>query len=73
MDTAEKNVNIQKVFIKNGFRLVDFEVYKSPHYSVVMAKWLNGCPYSKWECWWRFHWRKLRTKAIWKPGQVRRF
>ena len=73
MDTAEKNVGIQKVFLKNGFHLVDFEVYKSPHYSVVMAKWLKGCPYSKWECWWRFHWRKLRTKAIWKPGQVRRF
>ena len=73
MDTAENNANIQKVFLKQGFRFVDFESYQTPHYSIMMAKWLNGCPYSKWECWWRFHWRKLRTKAIWKPGQVRRF
>ena len=73
MDTAEKNEKIQQLFLKDGFRYVDYMVYQSPHYSIVMAKWLNGCPFSKWECWWRFHWRKFRTRLIWKPGQIRRF
>lgn len=73
MDTAEGNDTIQKVFLKDGFRYVDYMVYESPHYSVVMAKWLNGCPYSRWKCWWKFHWRKWIIRFIYKPGKIKRF
>ncbi len=59
-DTHSKNIHRQKIATKNGFRLVRF-FRASDHYSVVMVKWLNGCPYSKFYCWMKFQQSKVKT------------
>ena len=59
-DTNSKNIHRQKIALKNGFRLVRF-FRASDHYSVVMVKWLNGCPYSKFYCWMKFQQSKMKA------------
>ncbi len=50
-DTHSKNLHRQKIAQKNGYRLVRFfRAASKDHYSVVMAKWLDSCPYSKLYC-----------------------
>lgn len=60
VDTNSRNVHRQEIAIKNGFRLVKF-FRASDHYSVVMVKWLNGCPYSKFYCWMKFQQSKVKA------------
>jgi RimJ/RimL family protein N-acetyltransferase len=74
MDTAEHNLPIQKIFLKNGFRYVSFKCYSSGgNYAVIIAKWLNGCPYLDWYCQLRFLLRKYYIKLRFKPGYIKRF
>ena len=73
-DTAESNIIAQKLNIKKGAKSV--KLYASPntwYYSVVMAQWLDGCPYSDWYCSFRFRISKFIVKTIWKPGRFIRF
>ena len=50
-DTHSKNTHRIEIALKNGFRLVRFfRAASNDHYSVVIAKWLDGCPYSKLYC-----------------------
>ena len=50
-DTHSKNLHRQRIAQKNGYRLVRFfRAASKDHYSVVMAKWLDSCPYSKLYC-----------------------
>lgn len=73
MNTAEKNTVVLHSLKKNGWRYVDFTCYKdSHHYSVVMAKWIKGCPFSRWKCWWMFNVTRIKVKLKYKPGRVRR-
>ena len=54
-DTAEDNKLVQKLTAKKGGKKV--KLYASPktwYYSVVMVKWMDGCPYSDWYCNFRF-------------------
>lgn len=61
-DTHLKNVRRQRIAIKQEYRYVSYFRAKSgDHYSVVMAKWLNGCPYSSFYCWTKYHFSKLKT------------
>lgn len=61
-DTHCKNIRIQSLGEKNGYRKVRFFLTKSKdHYNVVMAKWLNGCPYSKLYCWLKYSISKVKT------------
>lgn len=61
-DTHSKNVHRQRIALKNGFRLVRFfRAASKDHYSVVMAKWLDGCPYSSIYCWIKFQVSKLQA------------
>lgn len=74
MDTAEHNIKMQNILLKNGFRYVSCFVPKySKHYSVIMAKWLEECPYSKWYCKWKFWLQMTKMKLRYKPGSVKRF
>lgn len=73
-NTAEGNTLMQKINIKRGFVYVSyFTPASTDHYSVVMAKWLNGCPFSKKYCKFRFYLKKLFIQARYKPGAVKRF
>ncbi|MBO4851512.1 MAG: GNAT family N-acetyltransferase [Prevotella sp.] len=73
MNTAEHNLPVQKALLRKGWTYVDFIAYKTTHYSVVMVKWLNDCPFSKWKCWWMFTSNKWKEKIKYKPGRVKRF
>ena len=48
-DTHEKNYRNLGHSQKAGYKSVDFKFYRD-HYNVVMVKWLNGCPYSRFQC-----------------------
>lgn len=62
-DTHSKNVHRQEIALKNGFRLVRFfQTADKDHYSVVIAKWLNGCPYSKLYC--KIQYQKSKWKTL---------
>lgn len=66
-DTHRKNTKIQKIALLNGYRLVGyFRVMSDGHCNVVMAKWPNGCPYSKLYCRCRFilSWIRVRLWTI---------
>lgn len=74
MDTAEQNLKMQSILKRKGFRYVScFASPYSKHYSVIMAKWLKGCPYSELYCKFQFGIRKWLTKLRYKPGHIKRF
>ena len=54
-DTHEKNKSLQRIVKVNGYRTVHyFRAASNDHYNIIMAKWPNGCPYTKFYCNWRF-------------------
>ena len=57
-DTHEKNTRNLIHSIKAGYRYVDLKHYKD-HFNVVMVKWLNGCPYSRFNCWFHYRWNRI--------------
>ena len=64
-DTHSKNVHRQEIAKKNGYKPVRFfQASSKDHYSVVMAKWLDGCPYSKAYCRWKYYCSLIKTKAL---------
>lgn len=73
-DTSEDNRTVQMIDLKFGFRYVSyFASPKTWYYSVVMVKWLDDCPYSKWYCNLRFTITKFLVRLIWKRGHIIRF
>ena len=61
-DTHSDNKAIQEITKKRGYRLVGFLRSASrDHFSVIMVKWLKGCPYSKAYCDVRFHISRIKT------------
>jgi GNAT superfamily N-acetyltransferase len=61
-DTHSKNVHRQNIALKHDYKYVSFFKAKSgDHYSVVMAKWLNGCPHSTFYCRKQYYLRKAKT------------
>lgn len=73
-NTEENNKLVQKLNIKKGAKRVKFYASsKTWYYSVVMARWLDGCPYSDRWCDTHYKWSKLIVKLIWKPGRFIRF
>lgn len=72
--THEANKNIQMIDLKFGFKYVRYSAISgTDYYSVVMAKWLDGCPYSDWYCNFRFQLSKFLTRLVFKPGRKFRF
>ena len=61
-DTHSQNKHVQEIAKSNGYRLVRFFRAKSgDHYSVVLVKWINGCPFSSFYCWMRYQISKLKV------------
>lgn len=48
-DTNEKNVKVLEISQASGYRPVGHKRWED-HYSLVMAKWLDGCPFKDWQC-----------------------
>lgn len=73
--TAENNMRVRKITKIKKFKTVFFSptCKGADYYSVVMVKWLNGCPYPDWFINFMFKVSKLVVKTIWKPGYKFRF
>jgi GNAT superfamily N-acetyltransferase len=63
MDTHEGNKREMYLARKQGFIPVDF-VARKDHYSVMMVKWLDGCPYSRFWCSLIYHFRRMVVKIL---------
>lgn len=74
-NTAEQNKVVQKMALKRGAKYVQYSATGrgANYYSVLMAEWLNGCPFSDKYCNFRFKLSKYLIKALWKPGYKFRF
>lgn len=60
--TSSRNKKMQEIKMKQGYRLVGFSAFKSTnYYSITLAKWIDGCPYSKWHCSLRYYYAMLRV------------
>lgn len=71
-DTNEHNLKIQNIKEKEGFVWVSYKACKD-HYNVIMAKWLQPCPFSSLYIKFRFYFSKLYLKTRFKmvPGKGR--
>lgn len=73
LDTAEPNRHAQNVYLHQGFVYVGYASRKGAgHYSVVMAKWLQTCPYPMAYCKLRFIIKRLVVRLRYKPGKKKR-
>lgn len=65
INAAIQNKIIQNAKAKQGFKYVDYTSHRNTnYYSVVMAKWPNGCPYPDWVCQLRFRMAEIRCKLL---------
>lgn len=72
--TAEQNKVILRLAAKSGWKQVQYTAFKGcGYYSVVIARWLGGCPYSAKWIKFMFNISKIRTKLLFKPGRLKRF
>jgi GNAT superfamily N-acetyltransferase len=63
MDTNAKNKVIQKNAIKNGYRIVRYFLTRDKdHFSVILVKWTEGFPFSKYYSWMKY--RKSKIRAV---------
>lgn len=54
IDTDERNSRMLVVSKKNGYRKIQYRVREGRN-SIVLVKWLKGCPYSRLKCAWKFY------------------
>lgn len=71
--TADKNLTMQRLGEHNGFKCIDFNTVGKDHYTVVMLKWLDKCPYPDVFIKLRYLIKKFYVKIRYKPGRVKRF
>ena len=74
LDTAVTNKHAIAVYKHQGFRLVSFKANPGgDHYSVIMARWLDKCPYSQARCRLRYMLKKCMITLRYKPDKKKRF
>lgn len=72
--TALQNRLVIRNDLNREWKKVDFNSWRmTNYYSVIMAKWKNGCPYSKLHCTIRYYIKKAYTCFRYKPGRIKRF
>lgn len=73
--TADNNKVVQKIGKLKKFKYVQYTATGegADYYSVIMAKWKDGCPYNDIVCNFMFKLSKVVVKTIWKPGYKNRF
>lgn len=74
-NTAENNARIRKIAKIKKFKTVCFSATGNGanYYSVIMAKWLKGCPFNDRFIIFMFSLSKIVVKTIWHPGYKLRF
>lgn len=72
--TAEDNKSVRKNSKLGGCKEVAYESFRSAnYYSVIFAKWFDGCPYPDWYIRLRFSLSRLYVKTRFKEGRIERF
>ncbi len=65
LDTHSKNIHMQRISLRGGYRRVRFfQARSKDHFCVMMAKWLNVCPFSKLHCTIRFYYSKVLALTL---------
>ena len=63
--TAQQNSIVIRNDLNRGWHVVDYDSWKATdYYSIILAKWKDGCPFSEQSCRLHFLLRKYRTKLI---------
>lgn len=71
LDTNERNRHMLRLCRKSGWRSVDYRIHNG-YSSVMLVKWLGGCPYSRLHCQYKFQWMKWgRIRRKWKTKRSR--
>lgn len=70
-NTAEGNTLILRRVQKVGGKFVQYSATGkgADHYSIIMVRWLDGCPWPDWFVNFMFNISKIVVRAIWKPGK----
>lgn len=64
-NTAAENYIMLNNNLRRGWKVVDYISWKNTnYYSIIMAKWKDGCPYSDTFCKFNYILRKLITKTL---------
>lgn len=72
--TAEQNKIVLKVSAKAGWKQVQYASFSGcDYYSVIIARWFDGCPYSDRKIRFMFHLYKNAVRILYKPGHQKRF
>ncbi len=61
MDTNENNKKELSIIYQAGYKKVNYVFWKD-HFNVVCVKWLDGCPFSQFRCWFEFHKQRCLVK-----------
>ena len=74
-NTAVENTVVLRRVKKAGWKFVQFSATGkgADHYSVIMARWLDGCPWPDWFVNFMYKTSEFIIRAIWKPGYKIRF
>lgn len=73
-DTADNNTLAIKKYKHLGYRLVSYKANSNgDHYSVIMMKWMDKCPFSSVYLNLRFYMKKIVVKVRYTPGKKKRF
>lgn len=70
---ADQNHTILKLNLRNGFKKIDFTTAGKDHYTVILLKWLDRCPYPDWFIKFRYELKRIYIKLRYKPGKIKRF
>lgn len=72
--TAEKNEVIIKASSKAKWKCVQSKASSGcDYYSVILAKWVEGCPYSDSFVNFMFRMSRMAIRVLYKPGHINRF
>lgn len=70
LDTNERNRPMLRLCRKNGWRAVDYRIHHG-YSSVMLVRWLDGCPYSPLYCRYKYLWMKwARKRKQWKNSRT---
>lgn len=70
LDTNVRNRHMLRVCRKSGWHAVDYRIHKG-YSSVMLVKWLDGCPFSRLYCLFMYLWMKWGRKwHKWKNRKI---
>lgn len=61
-ETHEKNKRMRTIQERHGFKLVGYKKCNDGHFNVIMAKWIDGCPFSNYYIKYRYLLNYLKVK-----------